>query len=40
MNKDNERSIIFDGCMGGGTTDIAAIRSERNFIGFEREKEY
>jgi site-specific DNA-methyltransferase (adenine-specific) len=40
FNKENERSIIFDGCIGGGTTAIAAIKNKRNFIGFEKEKEY
>lgn len=27
-------------CMGSGTTAIAAIRTKRNFIGFELMKEY
>ena len=33
--------LVFDGFMGSGTTAIAAIEEERNFIGFELdEKEY
>ena len=36
----NEGDIILDNCMGSGTTAIAAIRENRNFIGFELNKEY
>lgn len=36
----NENAIVFDGCMGGGTTAVAAIETNRNFIGFEIEKAY
>ncbi len=36
----NKKDIIFDGCMGGGTTAIAAIETKRKFIGFEIKKEY
>jgi site-specific DNA-methyltransferase (adenine-specific) len=36
----NEGDIILDNCMGSGTTAIAAIRTKRNFIGFELQKEY
>ena len=32
--------IILDPFMGSGTTAIAAIRTKRNFIGFELQKEY
>ncbi len=31
---------ILDCCMGSGTTAVAAIRTNRNFIGFELNKEY
>lgn len=36
----NEGEIVLDNCMGSGTTAIAAIRTKRNFIGFELQKEY
>ena len=31
---------ILDNCMGSGTTAIACIRENRNFIGFELDKKY
>ena len=31
---------MLDCCMGSGTTAVAAIRTNRNFIGFELNKEY
>ena len=36
----NERDIVLDNCMGSGTTAIAAINTNRNFIGFELDKNY
>ena len=36
----NECETILDNCMGSGTTAVAAIRTKRNFIGFELQKEY
>lgn len=36
----NEGETVLDNCMGSGTTAIAAIRTKRNFIGFELNKEY
>ena len=36
----NEGETILDNCMGSGTTAVAAIRTNRNFIGFELQKEY
>lgn len=36
----NEGEIVLDNCIGSGTTAIAAIRTNRLFIGFERESEY
>ena len=36
----NEGDTILDNCIGSGTTAIAAIRENRNFIGFELNKEY
>lgn len=36
----NEGETVLDNCMGSGTTAVAAIRTKRNFIGFELQKEY
>jgi len=36
----NEGDLILDNCMGSGTTAIAAIRENRNFIGFELNEDY
>lgn len=36
----NEGDLVLDNCMGSGTTAIACIRENRNFIGFELNKEY
>lgn len=36
----NEGETILDNCIGSGTTAVAAIRTKRNFIGFELQKEY
>ncbi len=36
----NEGETILDNCMGSGTTAVAAIQTNRNFIGFELQKEY
>ncbi len=36
----NEGETVLDNCMGSGTTAIAAIRTKRNFIGFELNAEY
>lgn len=36
----NEGDLILDNCMGSGTTAIACINTNRNYIGFEKEKEY
>lgn len=32
--------LVLDACMGSGTTAIAAMRTERNFIGFETDPDY
>ena len=34
----NEGDIVLDTCMGSGTTAVASIKSNRNFIGFENDK--
>lgn len=36
----NENEIVLDNCMGSGTTAVAAVRTNRRFIGFELEREY
>lgn len=32
--------IVLDSCMGSGTTAVACINTDRNFIGFETDKNY
>lgn len=39
-NSTNENEIVLDPFMGSGTTAIAAINTNRNFIGFELDKQY
>lgn len=36
----DEGDIVLDNCIGSGTTAIATIRTNRNFLGFETNKEY
>ena len=36
----NKGDIILDPCMGSGTTAIACINTNRNFIGIEKEQKY
>lgn len=36
----NEGDLVLDNCMGSGTTAIACINTNRQYIGFEIEKEY
>ena len=36
----NRGNTVLDNCMGSGTTAIAAINTNRNFIGFELDKNY
>lgn len=36
----NEGAIVLDCFMGSGTTAVAAVRTNRKFIGFETEREY
>ena len=35
-----EGAVILDNCMGSGTTAIACMNTDRNFIGFELDKTY
>ncbi len=36
----NEGETVLDNCMGSGTTGVACINTNRNFIGFELDKHY
>lgn len=36
----NENDVILDFCMGSGSTGVACIKTNRRFIGIEKEKEY
>lgn len=36
----NEGDVVLDNCMGSGTTAIASIATNRNYIGFEKDEEY
>ena len=36
----NEGETVLDNCIGSGTTAIACLNTERNFIGFELNEEY
>lgn len=36
----NEGETVLDNCMGSGSTAVACINTNRNFIGFEISKEY
>ena len=36
----NEGDVVLDNCMGSGTTAIACMNTERNFIGFETNIDY
>lgn len=36
----NEGALILDNCVGSGTVGIAALNTNRNFIGFEIDKNY
>ncbi len=36
----NEGETVLDNCMGSGTTAIACMNTNRNFIGFELDKHY
>jgi len=35
-----EGELVLDNCIGSGTTAIAAINTNRNYIGFELDKKY
>ncbi|MFS0969904.1 DNA methyltransferase [Enterococcus thailandicus] len=35
-----EGDLVLDNCMGSGTTAVAAINTDRKFIGFELNSDY
>jgi site-specific DNA-methyltransferase (adenine-specific) len=36
----NEGDTVLDPCMGSGTTGVACMNTNRNFIGIEKEENY
>lgn len=40
LDNTNKNDIVFDPCMGSGTTAVAAIETGRNYYGFELDKNY
>ncbi len=36
----NKNEVVLDNCMGSGTTAVACIRTERQYIGFEIKQKY
>lgn len=36
----NENDLVLDNCIGSGTTAIAALNTNRHYIGIEKEKKY
>ena len=36
----NEGDVVLDTCLGAGTTALAALKSNRNFVGIELDEEY
>lgn len=36
----NENDIVLDNCMGSGSTGVACLNTNRNFIGIELDENY
>src|SRR5690606_10218382 len=40
LSSTNEGDTVLDNCMGSGTTGVACVKTNRNFIGIEKEPKY
>ena len=40
LDNSNENDIVFDPCLGSGTTAICSVELNRHYIGFELDKDY
>ena len=40
LDNTNENDIVFDCCMGSGSTGVACVNTNRNFIGIELDENY
>lgn len=40
LDNTNENDIVFDPCMGSGSTGVACMNTGRNFIGIEKDEKY
>ena len=36
----NEGDVVLDNCMGSGSTGVACVNTNRNFIGYELNEKY
>ena len=36
----NENEVVLDNCMGSGSTGVACVKTNRNFIGIELDENY
>ena len=36
----NENELVLDNCMGSGSTGVACVNTNRNFIGIELDEQY
>lgn len=40
LDNTNENDVVFDPCMGSGSTGVACVNTNRNFIGIELDENY
>lgn len=40
LSSTNEGDLVLDNCMGSGSTGVACINTNRNFLGFELNEQY